>query len=56
MSGVKLAIRHQIFLTELIKLSISYVDKVSKMPDRKKKKISKKPKKKKKKKKKKSLK
>ena len=38
MSGVKLAIRHQIFLTELIKLSISYVDKVSKMPDSKKKK------------------
>ena len=38
MSGVKLAIRHQIFLTELIKLLISYIDKVSKMPDSKKKK------------------
>ena len=38
MSGVKLAIRHRIFLTELIKLSISYVDKISKMPDSKKKK------------------
>ena len=42
MSGVKLAIRHRIFLTELIKLSISYVDKISKMPDSKKKKKKKK--------------
>ena len=45
MSGVKLAIRHRIFLTELIKLSISYVDKISKMPDSKKKKKKKKKKK-----------
>ena len=35
--GVKIAVRHQIFPTELIKLPISYVNKFSKMSDSKKK-------------------
>ena len=36
--GVKTAVRHQIFPTDLIKLPISYVDKLSKMSNSKKKK------------------
>ena len=36
-AGVKIAVGHQIFLTELIKSFVSYVDKFSKMSDSKKK-------------------
>ena len=35
--GVKIAVGHWIFLTDLIKSLISYVDKFSEMPDSKKK-------------------
>ena len=44
-SGVKIAVGHQIFPTDLIKLLISYVDKFSKMSDSKQKKPLKKDKK-----------
>ena len=37
-TGVKIVVRHQIVLTELMKSPISYVDKFSKMSDSKKKK------------------
>ena len=38
-AGVKIAVGHQIFLTELIKSFVNYVDKFSKMSDSKKRKI-----------------
>ena len=41
-TGVKIAVRHQIFPTDSIKLLISYVDKFSKMSDNKQKKSLKK--------------
>ena len=41
-TGVKIAVEHRIFPTDLIKSPISYVDKFSKMPHSKKKKKDKK--------------